>query len=351
MTKSSLSGLLFRMKSSVWRYKAIQENRRGKILLKKLITVFLWLILAAGIYWCNVSTQDKKEQERVEEDDTVKPKEAVKEREGETAQTEEISRTDALSDTIRVLIKTNGFQGIYHGELKVICDNGLIVEYGETVKECAGGEEYVLDKSSFANASEPVKITGKNQGTVRIVNLKRNAPVSYRGVLECYDTSEGIVLVNELNVEEYLYGVVPSEMPSSYPPEALKAQAISARTYTYFHKKSYAYPQWRANVDDSTSFQVYKNIEETAEAVLAVNETKNEILTYESEVIESFYYSTSGGYNGGARVWSEQQTLADEYLFETGEELFAKNNAKGEDAYQNFIDNGNPSDEIGRAHV
>ena len=100
MTKSSLSGLLFRMKSSVWRYKAIQENRRGKILLKKLITVFLWLILAAGIYWCNVSTQDKKEQERVEEDDTVKPKEAVKEREGETAQTEEISRTDAPSDTI-----------------------------------------------------------------------------------------------------------------------------------------------------------------------------------------------------------------------------------------------------------
>ncbi len=350
MTKSSLSGLLFRMKSSVWRYKAIQENRRGKILLKKLITVFLWLILAAGIYWCNVSTQDKKEQERVEEDDTVKPKEAVKEREGETAQTEEISRTDALSDTIRVLIKTNGFQGIYHGELKVVCDNGLIVEHGETVKECAGGEEYVLDKSSFANASEPVKITGKNQGTVRIVNLKRNAPVSYRGVLECYDTSEGIVLVNELNVEEYLYGVVPSEMPSSYPPEALKAQAISARTYTYFHKKSYAYPQWRANVDDSTSFQVYKNIEETAEAVLAVNETKNEILTYEGEVIESFYYSTSGGYNGGARVWSELQTLADEYLFETGEELFAKNNAKGEDAYQNFIDNGNPSDaEFGEA--
>lgn len=350
MTKSSLSGLLFRMKSSVWRYRAIQENRRGKILLKKLITVFLWLILAAGIYWCNVSTQDKKEQEHVEKDDTETREEAVKEPEGKTEQKEEISRAEALSDTIRVLIKTDGFEGIYHGELRLVCDSGLIVEHGITVKECAGGEEYVLDKSCFASVSEPVTITGKNQEAVRIANLKRNTPVSYRGVLECYHTREGIVLVNELKVEDYLYGVVPSEMPSSYPPEALKAQAISARTYTYFHKKSYAYPQWRANVDDSTSFQVYKNIEETAEAVFAVNETKNEVLTYEGEVIESFYYSTSSGYNGGARVWSEQETLMDEYLFETGEELFTKTNAEGEASYQNFIDNGNPSDaEFGEA--
>ena len=64
---------------------------------------------------------------------------------------------------------------------------------------------------------------------------------------------EGIVVINELLVEEYLYSVVPSEMPSTYPEEALKAQAISARTYTYFHKKSYAYPEWKAHMDDSTA--------------------------------------------------------------------------------------------------
>jgi len=56
--------------------------------------------------------------------------------------------------------------------------------------------------------------------------------------LECYAVPEGIVVINELLVEEYLYSVVSSEMPSTYPEEALKAQAISARTYTYFHKKS-----------------------------------------------------------------------------------------------------------------
>ena len=335
----------------MWRYKEIQENRRGKIILKKLITVFLWLVLAAGIYWCNVSTQDLKEHEGITENEDKKQEEDTKDLAGGiTQKEEEISRVEALSDTIRVLIKTDGFQGIYHGAINIVRDSGMIVEYGNTVTECGSGEEFLITKELFQDHSEVLKVTAKDQGVCRITNLKRSAEASYRGTMECYGTSEGIVLVNELKVEEYLYGVVPSEMPSSYPAEALKAQAISARTYTYFHKKSYAYPEWKANVDDSTAFQVYKNIEETAEAVLAVNDTRNEVLTYDGEVIESFYYSTSSGYNGGARVWSELETFSDNYLYETGEDIFAENNTEGEAAYQQFIDNGNPSDpEFGEA--
>ncbi len=83
---------------------------------------------------------------------------------------------------------------------------------------------------------------------------------------------------------------------------------------------------------------------------MAVNDTRNEVLTYDGEVIESFYYSTSSGYNGGARVWSELETFSDNYLYETGEDIFAENNTEGEAAYQQFIDNGNPSDpEFGEA--
>ncbi len=222
----------------MWRYNTILENRRGRILLKKLIMVFLWLILAAGIYWCNVSTQEKDEQESSEENEDSNKKDANRENVNDIVQDiKEISRAEALSENIRVLIKTDSFQGIYHGEIKVVCDNGLIVEHGKTAKEYGGGEEYVINKGCFQNGSASIKIRGKDRGALRIVNLKRNAEVSYRGSLECYDTSDGIVLVNELKVEEYLYGVVPSEMPSSYPAEALKAQAISARTYTYFHKQ------------------------------------------------------------------------------------------------------------------
>ncbi len=50
-----------------------------------------------------------------------------------------------------------------------------------------------------------------------------------------YGEGEGLVLINEVLMEEYLYSVVPSEMPASYPAESLKAQAVCARTYGYLH--------------------------------------------------------------------------------------------------------------------
>lgn len=300
--------------------------------------------MAAGIYWCSVSTQDNREQGDTEDSGSTSQEKAVSEN-GEDAEPDEeaVSREDALSDNIRVLIRTNDFSGIYHNQINIVCSDGFVAEFGETIKEYDAGEELVITKESF-NGGDIIRIAGKNGSMLGITNLKRSTEASYRGTLECYYTKEGIALINELTVEEYLYGVVPSEMPSSYPGEALKAQAISARTYTYFHKNSYAYPEWRANVDDSTSFQVYKNIGETMEARDAVDETKNEVLTYGDEVIESFYYSTSGGYNGGARVWSEQENGSDNYLKETGEAVFAQNNEEGEAAYKRFIDEGNLSD-------
>lgn len=322
----------------------IQENNHQKNVPKKLLIVVLWLILSAGIYWCSISTRNKKENENLADNGNAEQEETVLDSGEDTnSDMEAISREDALSDNIRVLIKTNDFSGIYHNQINIMCSDGFVAEFGTTIKEFDAGDELVITKESFQNG-DTIKITEKNGGLLYIGNLKRNEQTFYRGYLECFNTEEGITLVNELSVEEYLYGVVPSEMPSSYPSEALKAQAISARTYTYFHKKSYAYPEWRANVDDSTSFQVYQNIGETVEARNAVDETKDKVLTYDDEVIESFYYSTSGGYNGGARVWSEQENDSDNYLRETGEAVFAQNSKEGEAAYKQFIDNGNLSD-------
>lgn len=309
----------------------------------------MWLILAAGIYWCNVSTREKRESEDASESKNAKEDKSVYEGKDDAQSKQEQTGqkkqelSDAFSDYIRVLIKTDDFSGIYHDEINIICESGLTVEFPKGIKEYAAGEEFKVNRATFKYEGT-VKITGKDNGRLAITNLKRNTQPSYRGSFECYYANEGIVLINELKVEEYLYGVVPSEMPSSYPVEALKAQAISARTYTYFHKKSYAYPEWRANVDDSTSFQVYNNIAETAEAANAVNETKGEVLIFAGEVIESFYYSTSGGYSGGARVWSESENASYAYLRETGETIFTDNSAEGEAAYKRFIDSGNPED-------
>jgi stage II sporulation protein D len=101
-------------------------------------------------------------------------------------------------------------------------------------------------------------------------------------------------------------------------------------------------------MDDSTTYQVYMNNASDEKSTQAVIETKGLVLTYNDEIVESFYYSTSGGYNGALAVWnSSNATLlseGDNYLIETGNELFATNSTAGEKAYKAYIDEGNSDD-------
>jgi stage II sporulation protein D len=122
----------------------------------------------------------------------------------------------------------------------------------------------------------------------------------YRGKLYFQKSTadkEKFVVINELPLEEYLYSVIPSEMPSSYPMEALKAQAICARTYAVIHMMNPAYPDYDAHVNDTTSFQVYHKIDEQLTTNHAVDETKGMLLYEEkgNELVETYYYSTSCG--------------------------------------------------------
>ncbi len=254
-----------------------------------------------------------------------------------------------FDEDVRILIMNQRYRGIYHAELHIACSEGMIVDVDGTVSECEPDAEYIVNGNTF-QGSTVIRFQGKNNGKLQIRNLERNSLAQYRGTMECHAAEGGIVVVNELPVEEYLYGVVPSEMPPSYPEEALKAQAVCARTYTYFHKQKYAYPDWKAHMDDSTAFQVYGNCDESPNANRAVDATKNQVLTYKDEIVESFYYSTSGGYNGGAGVWENTASGDDTYLPETGKEIYASNSEEGERAYQQYIDSGNAEDvEYGEA--
>src|SRR5699024_9658334 len=118
---------------------------------------------------------------------------------------------------------------------------------------------------------------------------------SYCGHLEVTDEEGGLALVNELYVEDYLKRVVPSEMPPSYEKEALKAQAVCARTFAYEQILGNSYSQYGAHVDDSTNFQVYNNAARDSRTDAAVDETYGQILMYEGEPIEALYFSTSCG--------------------------------------------------------
>ena len=255
---------------------------------------------------------------------------------------------------IRVLIKTSGFAGIYHDELVISSENGLYIEQNKKMTTFEPDEKYIIKESELHD--QKIVIKAYDKGLIKLHNVARAEEVWYRGVMECFGTENGIVLVNELPVEEYLYGVVPSEMPSTYPMEALKAQAISARTYTYFHMQSFAYPEWAAHVDDSTAFQVYKNISENANVNQAVDDTKNQVMKYQNELIESFYFSTSSGRSSGYEVWKPQeqkqwllgktltgsQQKVDDFSYEAQTE--AEIIKVKEKAYRTYISLGNVND-------
>ena len=209
-------------------------------------------------------------------------------------------------ETIRVLIGTEGYKGYYHETLELVADCGVTITEGEEKRHVPAGEVCVFSKASFEGGDRRSVITPDDiDGKISVRNLKRaGGTPAYRGSLEIEVRDEGLLLVNELSMEEYLYAVLPSEIPSSFGAEARKAQAVCARSYAYTELLANRYAQYGAHVDDSVACQVYNNIGETEEAVLAVKQTHGQVLFYEGEVAQCYYFSTSSGHTtSAADVW------------------------------------------------
>lgn len=263
------------------------------------------------------------------------------------------AREEAM-ETIRVLVKNTGYESLFHEKVTVTADTDFSISYGsyddlKTV-QYAAGEEAAIDSGSEYFSGDRIIITPNVlTGRVCIKEIKRSQGVPfYRGHMELEKTESGIVAINELSLEEYLYSVVPSEMPSSYPPQALRAQAVCARTYAYTHMQKAGYPQYGAHVDDSTSYQVYNNILEQAGTTTAVKDSHGQMLYREDGMLaETFYYSTSCGMSTNANIWKTQAAQTLTYLKakpisskalediegaeDTGEKL------KSEDEFEAFI--------------
>ncbi|HEY9843751.1 MAG: SpoIID/LytB domain-containing protein [Candidatus Sericytochromatia bacterium] len=126
----------------------------------------------------------------------------------------------------------------------------------------------------------------------------------YRGHLTLTAVKGGFTIVNELPLEQYLYSVVPSEMPASWPIEALKSQAVAARTYALTHLGQYRKRGF--DVTSDTSSQVYQGVKaEHSNSLRAVAETAGLIMTYNDQPIQAYFHSTSGGRTeNGADLWA-----------------------------------------------
>lgn len=226
---------------------------------------------------------------------------------------------------IRVLLKNADYAGVLHEQVVLTADTDFTIHYGTyenpMQEQHAAGEEVTIDKDSGYFAGERITITPNVlTGKILLKNVQRSQGIpGYRGHIEFVCTDDGIAVVNQVLLEEYLYSVVPSEMPASYPDEALKAQAICARTYAYGHMLKAGYPQYGAHVDDSTSYQVYNNILEQEGTTTAVKETYGQLLyTNRGELAGTYYYSTSCGVGSDANVWKTEEAKAMDYLSAKG---------------------------------
>lgn len=130
----------------------------------------------------------------------------------------------------------------------------------------------------------------------------------YRGRMEFSRFNEkGITAINVIALNEYLYGVLASEVPYNWPMEALKAQAVAARNYAVYYKQNNnKYKNKPYILCDTTSSQAYKGYGvENERTNKAVDETNSRLITYKGEVIQATFFSTSGGHTENSEdVWN-----------------------------------------------
>lgn len=215
---------------------------------------------------------------------------------------------------IRVLIMTKGYKNIVHPNVALSCEEGMTVTYGQQSEEIEGGETLSISPDDARFQEGNLRIQSK-AGSISVTSLERGYGVpSYSGVIELRTTAEGVVVINELPVESYLCKVVPSEMPASYEMEALKVQAVCARSYAYRQMGDYAYPEYEANVNDSTDYQVYGNSKEQDASNQAIQETAGQVVRYNGNVATTYYYSTSCGKTTSAEAWGRQPNEDNAYL-------------------------------------
>lgn len=211
--------------------------------------------------------------------------------------------------TVRVAINNSGFKTFVYNEISITATDKYsvyaksnkksIVKLSEKdvlkIKKTPTG--FVLSSSNkpIAKDVNDTIVIDCPQGLLGVENLKRNGKLAlYRGVFEITPKNDTLFyLINVVDLQSYLKGVVPNEMPVRFGLEALKAQAVAARNYVLL-------PRTKAkdfDVDDSTASQVYFGANSESElSNKAVNETEGLVALNDWELILAQYSSTAGGY-------------------------------------------------------
>jgi len=127
----------------------------------------------------------------------------------------------------------------------------------------------------------------------------------YRGRTRVVLTNKGLTAINYVDLEKYLYSVLGGEVYATWPQEALKAQAVAARTYALYQRQTRGNSTY--DLGDTIAWQVYKGIESEAPPLYsAVDSTAGQVVTYNGKIILAAFHSSSGGHTENVEnVWSD----------------------------------------------
>lgn len=213
---------------------------------------------------------------------------------------------------IRVLLNAGYYKGLYHKKVVISCSEAFTMSCGKRTKQYKKGKKLIILPENSLLKQDSLIFTSKNGGRFTIEGISRAEKPVYPGSIELVKRDKGIMVINELPLEDYLCRVVNSEMPESFGLEALKAQAVCARSYAAIKLKTSEYHVYGADVDDSTLCQVYNNQAMNTTTVEAVRATKGQVLWKDGHVETAYYFSTSCGHTSTVdQVWGKGEESED----------------------------------------
>ncbi|MEA3485997.1 MAG: SpoIID/LytB domain-containing protein [Candidatus Aerophobetes bacterium] len=156
-----------------------------------------------------------------------------------------------------------------------------------------------INQELFGNE---IRVKPRDENSFIIINRRR-----YRGEILIQQKGLFLEVINQLPVDEYLYGVIKWEISPAWPLASVEAQAIAARTYALKKAEDALAPNEEYHLSNTVDDQVYQGVEaEDPGAIEAVNSTRGKVLTYQDELINAFYHCCCGEYTADPKdVWGK----------------------------------------------
>ncbi|ACS80433.1 SpoIID/LytB domain protein [Maridesulfovibrio salexigens DSM 2638] len=233
-----------------------------------------------------ISSMQAKQEQKVEQKPEQKPEEKPGEKIPSKIGKEPTLRV-CLSRKVTSMIVTTGT-----GKDKICTDE---LGCGRKYKVGISGNKLTLD----GKVVSATRIKFKSNGSLKVSYGSETKKV--RGIIDVSIRKGKLLILNLIEIEDYLRSVVPAESYASWPAETLKAQAVAARTYAYYQKKHRTHLFYDVYAD--TYDQMYGGVDrEDKRTDKAVKQTSGQVMLYKEKPILSQYTANSGGFTADAKA-------------------------------------------------